>query len=117
MLAGILVNPDSSLKNAAVLRVLTVNAAAGLPSKPASNRSATPPNFRNLTRSKLFPDARTVSLDFDVRPNQYRVDPRAPEPFFRSGRDTLVLAVEGMALTGRDGYNWSFTFRLDQAGR
>ncbi len=109
-LAGTTANPDGSAKNAVVLKVTAFDAAThAIVARLESGRD--PAVFRNLT-GKGFPDAGTVNFDFDVRPNQYKVDPRAPEPFFRSGRDNLILAVDGLELTGHEGQNWNFAFHL-----
>jgi hypothetical protein len=54
-----------------------------------------------------------LNLAFDVRPGEYAIDRRAPEPFFKGGRDNIVLTLEGTTLTGQDGHTWRFEFNVD----
>jgi hypothetical protein len=114
VLQGTALNPAGALTSPLVLRVLTRDEAeSSLTARLESGRA--PGLYRNLN-GKVFADAGVLSLSFDTRPNTYSLEPRAPEPFFRGGGDNLVLSHDGMVLTGQDGYNWKFEFRLGSSG-
>jgi len=109
---GTAVDPTKALRSSLRLRVLSMDSAKGtIETRLESIQS--PTLFRNVS-GKVFADAGTLSLAFDMRANTYGIARTATEPWFKGGRDSLTLAVDGLALTGQDGHNWSFEFKLDR---
>jgi len=108
-LAGETVNPQKDVRTPVRLRVINANATDGSITLRLESGQL-PGVFRNLV-GKVFEDAGALNLSFDVRPGEYNVDRRAVEPFFKGGRDTIVLALEGGRLSGQDGHLWSFEFK------
>lgn len=107
---GTAVDPTKAIRSQLRLRILTVDSAkAAIEARLESIQN--PALFRTVS-GKIFAEAGTLNLAFDVRPNTYGLARTAAEPWFKGGRDALTLAVNAMALTGQDGYTWNFEFPL-----
>ncbi len=110
VLEGATVDPTKAVRTQVRLRVINVDSKKN--TVEARLESVQSPTLYRMVAGKIFSDAGVLNLIFDINANTYGIVRNAPEPWFRGGRDILTLAVDGMALTGQDGHNWTFAFPL-----
>ncbi len=102
---------DAARSQRSQLRLLLLKVESGANTLEARLESAAAPTLYRQLAGKIYPEAGVISLVFDIRPNTYGVARTAIEPWFKGGRDTLTLAVDGSSLAGQDSHGWTFAFR------